>query len=78
MDVGCSLRGGFEASTMTSQHHSDSAKPPISQKPNPPSEAHQCKGAPTCPSTPYQGAKTHCIYMIWMWSAVSGPLKPQP
>ena len=77
MDVGCSLRG-FEASTMTLQHHSDSATPPISQKSTPPPlEAYQHKGTPTCPSTAYQGAKTFCMYIIWMWDAVYGALKPQ-
>ncbi len=44
----------------------------------PPAEAYQCKGTPTCPSTAYQGAKTHCIYIVWMWDAVCGALKPQP
>ena len=77
MDVGCSLRG-FEASTMTLQHDSHSVILPISQKSPPPSEANQCKGAPTCPSTAYQGAKTHCICMMWMWDADYGALKPQP
>ncbi len=33
------------------------------------------KGAPTCPSTAYQGAKTLCIHMIWMWNAVYGGLE---
>ncbi len=28
---------------------------------HPPSEAFQCKGAPTCPSTAYQDAKTHIL-----------------
>ncbi len=77
MNVEFSLQG-FEASTMTLQHHSDSAKPPISQNPPPPPEAYQCKGAPTCPSTAYQVAKTQCIYIIWMWDAVYGAFKPQP
>ena len=80
MDEGCRL-WGFEASTMTLQHHSDSAIPPISRKiknPPPPSEAYQWKGAPTCPSTAYQGAKTHCIYMIWMWDAVYRGLECPP
>ena len=76
MDVGCSL-WGFEASTM--MYHSDSAIPPISQKSTPPpSEAYQCKGTPTCPSTAYQTDETLCMYIIWMWDAVYGALKPQP
>ncbi len=77
MDVGCTP-SRFEASTMTLQHHSDSAIPLISQNPPPPSEAYQCKGAPTCPSTAYQGAKAHCIYIIWMWGAFYRALQPQP
>ena len=52
--------------------------PNFPKNPPPPSEAYQCKGAPTCPSTAYQGAKTHCIYMTWMWDADYGALKPQP
>ncbi len=78
MDFGCTP-SRFEASTMTLQYHSDSAIPLISQNPSPPSEAYQCKGAPTtCPSTAYQGAKTHSIYIIWMWGAFYGALQPQP
>ena len=77
MDVRCSLKS-FATSIMTSQHHSDSAIPLISQKSTPTFEAYQCKVAPTCPSTAYQGAKTHSIYMKWMWDAVYGALKPQP
>jgi hypothetical protein len=38
----------------------------------------QGKGAPICPSTAYQGAKTLCIQMIWMWDTVNGGLQPQP
>ncbi len=79
MDVGCSL-WGFEASTMTLQHHSDSAiYPQFPKNQHLSLEAYQCKGAPgpTCPSTAYQGAKTPCIQMIWMWDAVCGALKPQ-
>ena len=30
------------------------------------------------PSTAYQGAKTLCLYMIWMWDAVCEALEPQP
>ena len=52
--------------------------PNFPKYPHPPSEAYQCKGAPTCPSTAYQGAKTHCIYITWMWDADYGALKPQP
>ncbi len=36
------------------------------------------KGTPICPSTAYQGAKTHCIHSISMWDAVFGVFKPQP
>jgi hypothetical protein len=38
----------------------------------------QGKGRPICPSTAYQGAKTRCIQMIWMWDTVNGGLQPQP
>ncbi len=31
-----------------------------------------CKGAPICPSTASQAAKTLCIHPIWMWDAVNG------
>ena len=44
--------------------------PPFSKNPHPPALVEQCNGAPMCPSTAYQGAKTLCIYMIWMWNAV--------
>ena len=33
-----------------------------------------CKGAPICTSTAYQGAKTLYIHPIWMWDAVYGGL----
>jgi hypothetical protein len=36
------------------------------------------KCAPICPSTAYQGAKTICKHMIWMWDAIHGGLEPQP
>ena len=39
---------------------------------------YQCKGTPTCPSTAYQTDETLCMYIIWMWDAVYGALKPQP
>ncbi len=77
MDVRCSL-WGFRASIMTLLHHSDSVKHSISQNPPSPSEAYQCKGALTYPSTAYQCAKTYCIYIIWMWDAIYGVLKPWP
>ncbi len=38
----------------------------------------QCKGGPICPSTAYQGAKTLCIHIIWMWNALHGGFEPQP
>ncbi len=34
----------------------------------------QCKGAPICPSTAYQGTKTLCLYMKWMRDGVYGVL----
>ena len=43
-----------------------------------PQEAYQHKGAPICPSTASQGAKTLCINMTWLGDAVSGELEPQP
>jgi hypothetical protein len=45
--------------------------------PSPP-DVYQHKGAPICPSTASQGAKTLCIYMLWLKDAVSGGLEPQP
>ena len=36
------------------------------------------KGAPTCPSTASQGAKTLCIHPIWMWDAGNGGSQPLP
>ncbi len=36
------------------------------------------KGAPMCSYTAYQGAKSRCIYMIWMWDAVYGGLEGRP
>jgi len=75
MDVGCS-QWGFSASTMTpAQHHTGLAIPLFSW--NSPPHAHvmvQHKGAPICPSTASQGAKTLCIHPIWMWDAVNGGL----
>ena len=77
MDVGCCLQG-FRASTMTLLHHLDFAMPLIFQNPPPTAQVEQCKGAPMCPSTAYQGAKTLCIYMIYMGDAVCKALEPQP
>ena len=79
MDVGCSLQG-FGASIMTLQYHLDFATPVISPNPpqHPPAQVEQYKGAPMCPSTAYQGAKTLCIYMLWMWDVVCKALEPQP
>ena len=77
MDVGCRLRGLKPKPRL----YSITQTQPYPQFPKnqpPPSEAYQCKGAPTCPSTVYQGAKTHCIHMMWKWVAVYGALKPQP
>ena len=39
--------------------------PQFPPNPPPPSETYQCKGVPTCPSTVYQGAKTHCTYISY-------------
>ena len=52
--------------------------PQISKDPPSPAQGKHCKGAPICPSTAYQGAKTHWIYMIWMWDAFYGALEPKP
>ena len=74
MDVGCSLQG-FGA-----QNHALTSSLGLRHAPNFP-KIHpniQCKGAPICPSTAYQGAKTLCIYMIWMWDVVYMTLEPQP
>jgi len=69
MDVVCSP-WGFGASTMTLQLAQ--AQPYLNfLKIHPrPAQAYQCKGAPICPFTAYQGAKTLFIHMIWMWDAV--------
>ncbi len=68
MDVGCLLKQ-FVASTMTPQHHLLSPKPQLSKNAPPLAQVLQCKGAPKCPSTAYQGAKTLCIHMVWMCDA---------
>ncbi len=68
----CSLKHDFTTSLKLSH------TPNFSKFQPPPVEAYQCKGVPTCPSTAYQGAKTYCIYMIWMWDAIYGALQPQP
>ena len=60
-----------EPKTITLQHHLDFDMPPISPKNTFHAQAEHCKGAPICPSTTYQGAKTLYIYMIWMWDEVS-------
>ncbi len=39
---------------------------------------HGYNGAPICPFTASQGAKTLCIHPLWMWDAVDGGSKPQP
>jgi hypothetical protein len=77
MDVGCS-QWGYEASTMTPQHHTGSAIPHFPHISPPPAHVLQHKNAPICPSTASEGAKTLCIHPIWMWDAVNGGLKPQP
>jgi hypothetical protein len=46
------------------------AIPQFSKNSPPPTWVLQCKGAPICPSTAYQGAKTLCIHIIWMWDVV--------
>ncbi len=76
MDVGCSPRG-FGALTMTLKHHSGSAVPKFPKIHPCPAQAQQCKGGPLCLFTAYQGAKTLCIHMIWMWDEVHGGLEPQ-
>ena len=77
MDAGCLLKL-FVASTMKPQYHLLSPTPQLSNNSPPLAPLYYCKGAPICPSTTYQGAKTHCIYVIWMLDAVYGALKPQP
>ncbi len=77
MDVGCLLKL-FVASTMTPQHHLLSPTPHRSKNSPPPAPVKQCKGAPICPSTAYQGAKTLCIHMVWMRDAVQSCLQTQP
>ena len=63
--------GTFAASTMALQHHLDFTMPlKFPKNPPPPAQVKQCKRAPMFPSTAYQGAKSLCIHMIWMWDAV--------
>ncbi len=69
MDVGCSLKL-FVASNMKPQYHSLSPTPQLSKNAPTLTQIKQCKGAPICPSTAYQGAKILCIHIIWMWDAV--------
>ena len=53
--------------------------PNFPKNPPPPAQLKLCKGTPICPaSTVYQGAKTLCIYIIWIWDAVCKALEPQP
>ncbi len=68
MDVGCSLKL-FVDSTMKPQYNLTTPIPQFSKNSPPPIQVLQCKGAPICLSTAYQGAKTLCIHMIWMWDA---------
>ncbi len=69
MDVGCSLKL-FVDSTIKSQYDLASPTPQLTKNSSPPTKVLQCKGAPICPSTAYQEAKTICLHMVWMWDAV--------
>jgi hypothetical protein len=78
MVVGCSL-WGFGASNL--QHHSGSDIPKSYPSPQ---EVYQCQGAPICPSTASQGAKTLFIHCIWnmdvgcsQWGFQSSTMTPQ-
>jgi hypothetical protein len=44
----------------------------------PPAQLSQCNGTLMCPSTAYQGARTHCLHPIWMWDAAWGCAHPWP
>ncbi len=77
MDLGCNQRW-FTASTMTPWCLFGSALPKFIKLLPPPVQVKQCKGAPICPSTAYEGAQTLYIHPIWMWDKVSGGLQPQP
>jgi len=77
MDVGCS-QWGFEASTMTPQHHTGLAIPHFPENSTPPAHILPHKDAPICPSTASHGVKTLCKHPICMWDAVNGGLQPQP
>jgi hypothetical protein len=61
MDVGCS-QWGFEASTMTPQHHTGSAIPHFPDTPPHLNTYYGYNDAPICPSTASQGAK-HFVYI---------------
>jgi len=63
----------FGDSTLV-QHHSGSAIPKSHPSPQ---DIYQRKGAPICPSTASQGAKTLCICMTWLGDAVYGGLESQ-
>jgi hypothetical protein len=60
----------FVASTMKPQYHLASPTPQSPKIVPPLTQVLQCKGAPICPSTAHQGAKTLFIHKIWMWDAV--------
>ncbi len=77
MDVGCSLKL-FVDSTMKPQYNLASPTLQLSKNSPPLTQVLKCKGAPICPSTAHQGAKTLCIHMVWMWDAIWSCLLPQP
>ena len=77
MDVGCSL-WGFNASTMTLQHHSDTPTPLNFPKIH--THLQRCISIRVYPHAHPQHIKVlkHCVYMLWMWDAVCKALEPQP
>jgi hypothetical protein len=72
------VNGGFQPQTWHQQHHTCLAIPHFSWNSPPPAHVIWHKGAPMCPSTASQGAKTLCIHPIWMWDAANGGSQPLP
>ncbi len=78
MDMGCSQQG-FDASIMTPPNRYSSGRPHKISKCGPNLQRYnKVRGAPICPSTAYEGAKTLFTHPIWMWEVVSGGFQPQP
>ncbi len=64
------LHGGFEPQPWHFNIIHSQLHPNLNKIHPRPAQAQQCKGGPVCSSTACQGAKTLCIYIIWMRNAV--------